>query len=155
MRLGSLGEYKRKRDFERTPEPGPEEHKPTKPLNFVIHDHYAKRHHFDLRFEDPKTGELISFALPKARMPKGRERMLLVRTENHPFSYLRFEGTIPEGHYGAGKVKIEDIGTYEIVEGSFDKSVVVDLKGKKNKGKYKIYKTPFGYLIQQFKERRS
>lgn len=99
---------------------------------YVIQEHHAKRLHWDLRFE--MDGVLKSWALPKGA-PEGRERRLAVQVEDHPIEYAAFEGKIPEGNYGAGEVKIWDNGIFEI-ESKKPNKIVVNIKGKKLKGRY-------------------
>lgn len=81
------------------------------PLRFVLHEHFTKHHHFDFRLEH--EGVLASWAVPKGLPEKSGERRLAIAVEDHPLDYIGFEGTIPEGEYGAGEVKIADSGTYE------------------------------------------
>lgn len=83
-----------------------------RPLRFVLHEHFAKHHHFDLRLEH--EGVLASWAVPKGLPEKAGERRLAIAVEDHPLDYIGFEGTIPEGDYGAGDVKIADSGSYEL-----------------------------------------
>jgi DNA ligase D-like protein (predicted 3'-phosphoesterase) len=94
--------------------------------------------HFDLRLENDE-GTMSSWAIPKHKLPKGKEKLLAVKTEDHPLSYRSFKGEIPSG-YGKGKMDIHDSGTYEEIEGNGNK-IVFKLKGKKEKGTYKIFKT--------------
>lgn len=101
-------EYEEKRDFGSTPEPrrngrGDLQH----PL-FVVQEHVASTHHFDLRFEI--DGVLKSWVVPKGVSTDPRERRLAIHTEDHPLSYAQFEGVIPEGEYGAGAVIVWDRG---------------------------------------------
>jgi len=100
---------------------------------YVIQEHHAKRLHWDLRFEIDEV--LKSWALPKSPPKKEGEKRLAVQVDDHPLEYALFEGNIPEGNYGAGKVKIWDRGTFEVVEQT-DKKLVVNIKGDKLQGKY-------------------
>jgi len=91
-------------------------------LKFVVHKHSARRLHYDFRLEI--EGVLKSWAVP--REPP---------VEDHPLDYADFEGEIPEGTYGAGKVEIWDSGSYDLIDLKEDK-IVAGLHGKKLKGKY-------------------
>jgi len=102
-------------------------------LTFVLHEHFSKHHHFDFRLEH---GEMLaSWAVPKGLPEKAGERRLAIQVEDHPLSYGGFEGTIPEGEYGAGEVKIADAGTYETLVWT-DERIEVVLHGKIHTGKY-------------------
>jgi len=106
----SLAKYHKKRDFTKTPEPrGNAE---AAGLNrFVIQKHAASRLHYDFRLE--LAGTLKSWAVPKGVPYKKGEKHLAVEVEDHPVSYIDFEGTIPKGQYGGGTVMVWDLGHYE------------------------------------------
>ncbi|MCW5824355.1 MAG: non-homologous end-joining DNA ligase [Cyanobacteria bacterium TGS_CYA1] len=111
MAKRALSEYKRKRDFSETPEPGPlVKSKKSKKLTFVVQKHAARRLHYDFRLE--LDGVLLSWAVPKGPSTIAGEKRLAVMTEDHPIEYGKFHGTIPKGNYGAGEVEIWDKGTY-------------------------------------------
>lgn len=104
---------------------------------FVIHHHLSKKEHWDLRLEIDNV--LKSWALPKEPpMEKGTKR-LAIQVEDHDLDYANFEGEIPKGFYGAGKVEIWDKGDYEIIKLDKDE-IVFKLNGKKMKGEYILLK---------------
>ena len=102
-------------------------------MRFVLHEHFASHHHFDFRLE--RDGVLKSWAVPKGLPEKPGERRLAIMVEDHPLDYIGFQGTIPEGHYGAGEVKVKDTGTYELLIWRDDRIEVL-LHGRAFSGKY-------------------
>ena len=132
----SLKEYKKKRDFSKTQEPSGSKKK-SEELVYVIQRHDASHLHYDLRLEE--EGVLKSWAIPKSPPEEVGIRRLAVRTEDHPLGYEDFEGIIPEGEYGAGKVETWDKGNYLPLEADPAKRVI-EIKGKKMKGKYALIK---------------
>ena len=108
----ALEEYRRKRDFGKTPEPPPGAIKTRKDkLSYFIQKHDATRLHYDFRLE--WDGVLLSWAVTKGPSLNPDDKRLAVRTEDHPLSYGTFEGTIPKGQYGGGTVMLWDEGTWE------------------------------------------
>jgi bifunctional non-homologous end joining protein LigD len=133
----ALDEYRRRRDFARTPEP--EGGAPADGLpRFVIQEHHARSLHWDLRLEH--EGVLASWALPRGIPLEPRTNRLAVRTEDHPLAYLEFSGTIPRGEYGAGTMAIWDAGVYE-VEKFRSNEVIVVLRGERVSGRYVLFQT--------------
>jgi DNA ligase D-like protein (predicted 3'-phosphoesterase) len=127
-----LSEYASKRNFQATPEPsGTTVNK--EPLIYVIQEHHARRLHWDFRLES--GGVLKSWAVPKGIPEESKVRHLAVETEDHPYDYASFEGTIPKGEYGAGTVKIWDKGHYETKIWEPDK-IEVKLNGERLHGNY-------------------
>jgi bifunctional non-homologous end joining protein LigD len=133
-----LEAYRAKRDFEGTPEPagGPAEREDA--LRFVVQEHSARAMHWDLRLEH--DGALASWAVPKGIPADPKRNNLAVRTEDHPLEYLDFHGEIPEGHYGAGTMKIFDRGTYEVHKWR-DAEVMITFHGERVRGKYVLFRT--------------
>jgi len=105
-----LAQYRAKRDFQVTSEPGPELGRSGPQLQFVIQKHWATRLHYDFRLE--LDGTLVSWAVPKGPSFDPKEKRLAVHVEDHPISYGSFEGTIPKGQYGAGRVIVWDRGVW-------------------------------------------
>lgn len=140
--MKKLKEYAGKRNFLHTPEPAPgtamEEPEATEGGRFVVQEHHARRLHWDFRLET--DGVLKSWALPKGLPRENGERRLAVEVEDHPLEYLNFQGIIPEGNYGAGKVIIWDRGRYALLEKTSQKIKVV-LLGELIQGAYVLIKT--------------
>ena len=112
-----LTEYRRRRDFSRSPEPSGPEPPREEPagrrkrrLRYLIQKHAARRLHYDLRLE--LDGVLKSWAVTRGPSTDSADRRLAVEVEDHPLDYGDFEGTIPGG-YGAGTVMLWDTGTWE------------------------------------------
>src|SRR6266571_4173096 len=111
-----LEEYRAKRRFDDTPEPGvvPSSGQPDGLPRFVVQEHHATRLHWDLRLEH--EGTLASWAIPNGLPEAPKDNRLAVRTEDHPLEYLEFHGEIPKGSYGAGTMTIWEQGTYEVLK---------------------------------------
>jgi len=134
----SLKEYKKKRDFRKTEEPQPSAaQRKHGNLVYAIQKHRASHLHYDLRLEE--GGVLKSWAIPKLPPEEEKVRRLAVETEDHPLGYEDFEGVIPEGEYGAGRVEIWDHGTYIPQESSPNRRIL-EIKGDKLRGRYALIK---------------
>ena len=127
-----LEEYRKKRDFERTNEPKGNRKTDIKSI-YVIQKHQATHLHYDLRLE--MDGVLKSWAIPKTPPTEKGVKRLAVQVEDHPIEYADFEGTIPEGQYGAGTVEIWDKGEYAMKDRKEDK-LIFEIKGNKLRGDY-------------------
>ncbi|HLW72838.1 MAG TPA: DNA polymerase ligase N-terminal domain-containing protein [Candidatus Babeliales bacterium] len=154
----SLLMYKKKRNFDVSPEPQGNtmkakhsSHKTSKgkPI-FVIQKHNASHLHYDFRLEI--DGVLKSWAIPKGPSTDPHDKRLAMETEDHPMDYARFEGIIPEGEYGAGAVIVWDTGTFENIKEKDGKpislaqsykngQIEVNLHGKKLQGGYALIRT--------------
>jgi bifunctional non-homologous end joining protein LigD len=143
----ALEEYRAKRDFPHTPEPAAHLAKPHRQPIFVVQEHHATRLHYDFRLEAASV--LKSWAVPKEPSLDPAQKRLAVHVEDHPLAYATFAGTIPEGHYGAGTVRIWDHGTYDnlladkpvpqtVTEGIDAGRLEVFLHGKKLQGRFAL-----------------
>lgn len=150
-----LDEYRRKRNFKKTPEPAGSEHTKLDKLRFVVQKHAATQLHYDLRLEF--DGDFKSWAVPKGPSLNPMDQRLAVRVENHPIEYGSFEGIIPSGNYGAGTVMIWDAGwlysrkTKEFLAGQNELSkgyarghITFLLDGQKLKGEFALIRLKDG-----------
>ena len=129
----ALKKYRNIRNFAVTPEPEGDKVTGEEGNYFVVHEHHARNLHFDLRLE--RDGVLKSWAVPKGVPLAPGEKHLAVAVEDHPLDYGHFEGTIPEGEYGAGNVTIWDNGYYVTKHWDNDK-IEVTFHGKRLEGPY-------------------
>ena len=128
-----IEQYTGKRNFSKTTEPQGGETMQEEGKYFVIHEHHAHHLHYDLRLE--RDGVLKSWAVPKGIPETPGQKHLAVAVEDHPLEYGHFEGEIPKGEYGAGKVSIWDNGTYDTLEWGAEK-IEIRLNGKRLSGIY-------------------
>lgn len=147
-----LKTYRGKRDFRRTPEPAGDDEAMKGKARFVVQEHAARRHHYDLRLEINNV--LKSWAVPKGPSNDPSEKRLAIATEDHPLEYAEFEGVIPRGEYGAGKMIVWDSGTYRNTTKKSGKAIPIEdavahghisvwLEGTKLKG---------GFALNRFKK---
>ena len=150
MNNDKLETYRRKRDPAVTPEPVAEptptttrgrrgQRRPAR--RFVVQEHHARSLHWDFRLE--RDGVLVSWAIPKGLPVDKKTNHLAVHTEDHPLEYATFEGQIPEGEYGGGRVVLWDSGTYDEVKWS-DREVMIVLHGGRVEGRYVLFATARG-----------
>lgn len=140
-----LADYRKKRDFNATPEPAPAAPTPRRNDVFVVHRHEARALHYDLRLEH--DGVLKSWAVPRGFSFDPADKRLAVRTEDHPLEYERFHGRIPKGQYGAGTMTIWDRGRYELVkiptweEAMARGELKVQMFGRRLRGEWHLVRT--------------
>jgi len=144
----ALDEYRRKRDFTKSPEPPPKvPRKKGRELFFCVQKHLASHLHYDFRLEH--NGVLLSWAVPKGPSLDPATKRLAMHVEDHPFAYGEFEGVIPEG-YGAGIVMLWDKGTWtpqvDDVDAALKKGdLKFTLNGYKLKGSWVLVRTSGRY----------
>jgi bifunctional non-homologous end joining protein LigD len=116
---------------------------------FAVQKHWARSLHYDFRLEIGTT--LASWAVPKGPSKDPKVKRLAVHVEDHPLDYLLFEGTLPEGDYGAGEVIVWDYGEFEVVGPTGDAAVALSegvlrfaLHGTKLRGEWAIIRTRMG-----------
>ena len=142
--MNSLEEYKKKRRFDRTAEPGPEVESSESGNRFVVQKHRASQLHYDFRLES--GGVLKSWAVPKGPSPNPSVKRLAMAVEDHPLAYADFEGVITEGEYGGGTVMVWDRGTFKPENGDVESALKkgelkITLRGKKLKGSWVLVRT--------------
>jgi bifunctional non-homologous end joining protein LigD len=136
-----LNEYRRKRDFQKTPEPrGKRAARPPARLAFVVQKHDASRLHYDFRLE--LHGVLKSWAVPKGPDLDPANKRLAMQVEDHPLDYGGFEGIIPQGEYGGGTVMLWDKGVWEPIgdpaQGFKEGHLKFILRGEKLQGAWML-----------------
>ncbi|MFI4926659.1 MAG: non-homologous end-joining DNA ligase, partial [Burkholderiales bacterium] len=136
----ALKTYRDKRNFDATPEPAEGGEANEHARSFVVQKHWATRLHYDFRLE--LEGAMKSWAVPKGPSYDPSDKRMAMPTEDHPIAYNRFEGTIPRGNYGAGKVIIWDKGTWIPLEdphkGLRDGKLKFELRGHKLHGHWTL-----------------
>jgi bifunctional non-homologous end joining protein LigD len=137
-----LDEYEKKRDFKKTSEPKPRLKETGKGI-FIVQEHSARRHHYDLRLEH--DGVLKSWAVPRKPSSDPSVKRLAIQTEDHPLDYKDFEGVIPEGQYGAGTVVMWDKGTFALHKENLGLMIekghiVAEFFGQRMRGNYALQK---------------
>jgi DNA ligase D-like protein (predicted 3'-phosphoesterase) len=160
-----LKAYREKRNFDVTAEPRPSG-RPVESSSwkFVVQKHFSRRVHYDLRLE--VDGVLKSFAVPKGPSMNPADKRLAIETEDHPLEYASFQGTIPEGQYGAGRVEIWDRGSYRNLSEKDGREIPMDqalkeghakfwLEGKKLSGGFALTRTKRGWILVKMRDERA
>lgn len=121
---------------------------------FVVHEHHARHLHYDLRLE--MDGVLKSWAVPKGPSMNPADKRLAVMVDDHSLEYANFEGTIPEGQYGAGDVIIWDKGEFSLLKGGIKEgNLEFELRGKRLKGRFaliRMTKSDKNWLLIKMKD---
>jgi bifunctional non-homologous end joining protein LigD len=140
--MNTLGEYRKRRRFAKTPEPAPARKTSRSGRLFVVQKHRASHLHYDFRLE--VDGVLKSWAVPKGPSLDPAVKRFAAAVEDHPLDYADFEGVIPEGEYGGGTVMVWDHGTY-VPESGADVAAALGkgqlkftLRGRKLKGSWAL-----------------
>jgi len=160
MKKDPLKSYQEKRNFDVTSEPKGGEARPGENI-FVVQKHAARSLHYDLRLQ--VEGVLRSWAVPKGPSMDPRDKHLAVETEDHPLDYASFEGTIPEGQYGAGSVIVWDAGTYTNMTEKDGRAVQMSealknghaafwLEGEKLRGGFALTRTQRGWILVKMRD---
>lgn len=166
MAKSALEDYRRKRDFEVTPEPEGENFDTQKdePV-FTIQKHSNTRDQYFIRLES--HGILKSWRIPEGIPLDPNQEQFARKTENYPLSYMEFEGKIPKVSFNSGKIEICDQGTYENIKVSSRKTIQKDIKegkiqiwleGNKLRGGFEFKKFNFGkekWLFKKLKDKHS
>jgi len=143
--MASLTDYKKKRSFDKTPEPGPEKKSSEWGNIFVVQKHRATQLHYDFRLE--ADGVLKSWAVPKGPSLDPNVKRLAMQVEDHPVDYATFEGVIPEGEYGGGTVMVWDYCIYapentkSVSQALAKGELKFSLLGQKLKGSFVLVRT--------------
>lgn len=149
----ALATYNKKRNFKSTSEPKGKAGTKNK-FRFVVQRHDASHLHYDFRLE--LGGVLKSWAVPKGPSMNPADKRLAVMVEDHPVSYIHFEGTIPEGNYGAGEVEVWDKGNFFPVNEDLEKLSERQALQALKKGELKIFlkgeKLEGGFVLVRLKE---
>ncbi len=156
----TLEQYKKKRDFKKTPEPRNNQPIDKNKQLYIIQKHDASHLHYDFRLQ---IGDVLkSWAVPKGPSLDPNVKRLAVHVEDHPLSYGSFEGIIPQGEYGGGTVMLWDKGTWQ-TENSLEKAyqkghMIFTLRGKKLKGEWQliqIKKDPKNWLLMKINDKEA
>lgn len=152
----ALATYNKKRNFKQTPEPEGKSGKKNF-FRFVVQRHDATRLHYDFRLE--LGGVLKSWAVPKGPSMNPEDKRLAVMVEDHPVSYIHFEGRIPEGNYGAGDVEVWDKGFFIPVDEEeqplTEKQALQWLKGGELKFLLQGEKIEGGFVLVRLKDEKN
>ena len=158
-----LKTYREKRDFSLTSEPSGERAVSGSGI-FVVQEHRSRSLHYDLRLE--VDGVLKSWAVPKGLSLDPRDKRLAIQTEDHPLEYALFQGTIPQGQYGAGTVVVWDTGPYRNMTQKDGQEISMGealhsghaafwLEGKRLKGGYALTRTKRGWILVKMKDEKA